>query len=233
MTQTPLVSTIIPVYNGERYLAEAIESVLGQSAADMEVIVVDDGSSDGSAAVARSFGEAVRYCHQPHGGIGAALNHGLALAQGAYIASLDADDLWEKRKLERQLAVAEADAGPVLIFGHVRQFISPDLDEDAARKLRCPPDLMPGYIPGTVLARRETFDYVGAFATQWRAGEFLDWYLRAKDMGVRIVMLPDLVLYRRLHRTNHGIVDPEAKTDLTKVLRLALARRRAADGEGS
>src|SRR5215813_10638726 len=104
MKETPLVSVIIPVYNYDRYLAEAIESVLSQTYQHLEVIVVDDGSTDRSGAVARSFaGRGVRYCYQAHAGIGPARNKGVELAQGDLIAFLDADDRWPSEKIERQL----------------------------------------------------------------------------------------------------------------------------------
>lgn len=230
MERDRLVSVIIPVYNGERYLAEAIESVLGQSYLSIEVIVVDDGSTDGSAHVAKAFGEAVRYSRQPHSGTGAALNHGIVLARGGFLAFLDADDVWVKQKLEWQMAAFQANPDVALVFGHVQQFISPELAPEIARRFRCPPEALPGYVTGTMLARREAFAQVGTFGSKWRAGEFLDWYLRATELGVRTVMLPNLVLRRRLHQANHGLVKREAKSDLTRILKAALDRRRAAVG---
>src|SRR5436305_1029668 len=90
----PMISVIIPVYNGERYLGEAIESVLAQSYHWLEIILVDDGSTDGSATVAKQFSPAVQVVRQPNLGAGAARNRGIALAQGEFLAFLDADDLW-------------------------------------------------------------------------------------------------------------------------------------------
>ena len=89
-----LVSVIIPVYNGERYLAEALDSVLRQSHPADEIIVIDDGSTDGSAKIIESFRASVEYHWQPNGGPGAARNLGVTLAHGAFLAFLDADDLW-------------------------------------------------------------------------------------------------------------------------------------------
>ena len=100
-----LVSVIIPVYNGELYLDEAIESALGQPYRPIEVIVVDDGSTDGSAEVAKQFDSPMRYCFQPNAGLGAARNKGISLAQGSFFAFLDADDLWLENKLTRQMAL--------------------------------------------------------------------------------------------------------------------------------
>src|SRR5436853_749734 len=103
MTMPSLVSVIIPVYNCEQYLAEAIQSVLAQTHPTIELIVVDDGSTDNSAAVAKSFA-VVRYVFQRQGGPGAARNRGISLARGSFLAFLDADDVWVAGKLTRQLA---------------------------------------------------------------------------------------------------------------------------------
>ena len=120
-----LVSVIIPVYNGERYLGEAIESVLAQTYKEVELIVVDDGSTDKSAAVARCFTD-VRYCFQPNSGIGAARNQGADLARGGLLAFLDADDRWVRDKLLWQTKALAADNELAMVFGHVQQFPSPE-----------------------------------------------------------------------------------------------------------
>ena len=92
-TEAPLISTIIPLFNCEKYLGAAIESILAQNYQPMQIIVVDDGSTDGSAAVARSFSQ-VEYYFQENAGVATALNHGLSKAKGEFIAFLDSDDLW-------------------------------------------------------------------------------------------------------------------------------------------
>src|SRR6267154_1483950 len=102
------VSVVIPVYNGERYLADAIQSVLDQTYQKFEVIVVDDGSTDGSARVAKRFGGAIRYVHQSNGGVSKARNTGITLAQGTYLAFLDQDDLWLPDKLAVQVAYLDS-----------------------------------------------------------------------------------------------------------------------------
>lgn len=100
------VSAIIPAYNTERFVAEAVESVLAQTVAPFEVIVVDDGSTDGTVAVLQRFGSAIRILRQSGGGPSAARNAGAAVASGYWLAFLDADDLWLPQKLERQLEMA-------------------------------------------------------------------------------------------------------------------------------
>ena len=143
MKSKPLVSVIIPVYNREKYLAEAIESVLAQTYRPIEVIVVDDGSTDGSADIAKRFGSPVRYYFQPNSGAGAARNRGIAVARGSFLAFLDSDDLWVEDKLTHQMAAFERHSDVDIVSGHVRQFYSPELSEHTMEKIRCPDALIP------------------------------------------------------------------------------------------
>ncbi len=116
MKDSVTVSVVIPLYNAAEVIAETIQSVLAQTWTDREILVIDDGSTDGSAEVAKSFGDRVRYYAFENGGVAKARNRGIALARGRYIALLDHDDLWAPSKLARQVAVLEArpDVGLVL-----------------------------------------------------------------------------------------------------------------------
>ena len=111
------ISVIIPAYNYARYLAEAIDSALGQTYAPLEVIVVDDASTDDTPRVLAAYGQRIRAIRQPNGGAGAARNTGIAAARGEYVAFLDADDVWLPRKLELQMALFDADPALGLIHG--------------------------------------------------------------------------------------------------------------------
>ena len=226
---TNAVSVVIPVYNCERYLAEAIESVLAQTHANREVIVVNDGSTDGSAQEAKRFGDAVRYVFQRRAGAGAARNLGVQLAEGSFLAFLDADDLWMRDKLRLQLAAFVTDPELDGVFGQTEQFHSLELSAVAKSKTYCPAGLAPGYSQGTMLIKRHSYERVGSFETGWRTGEFLSWYLRATEEGLRTLMLPDLVLRRRLHETNQGIRERGAATDYVRILKASLDRRRDAE----
>jgi glycosyltransferase involved in cell wall biosynthesis len=223
-----LVSVVIPVYNCEAYLGEAIESVLAQTYRPIDVIVVDDGSSDRSAAVARSFPE-IRCCAQPHAGAGAARNRGVALARGMFLAFLDADDLWARDKLERQMAAFRADPALDMVHSRIRQFHSPELAEDVKARLRGAGSVLSGHV-STMLVRRASFDRVGPFPVGWRVGEFIDWYARAREAGLRDMLLPHVAVLRRLHAGNTGIRERGARGDYASVLKAALDRRRARGG---
>ena len=221
------VSVVIPVYNGARYLAEAIESVLMQTYPADQIVVVDDGSTDGSADVAAHFAPQLVCEPIAHAGPGAARNRGVELARGDLFAFLDADDRWEASKLERQVGTLAAAPELDAVFGHVRQFHSPELGEDARRRTRILAEVLPGYHPGTMLIRREAFHTVGPFDTTCQVGEFVSWHARASDGGLRMLMLPEVVMHRRLHEANLGI-RARAATDYVRHLKATLDRRRAA-----
>ncbi len=221
----PLVSVVIPVYNGEQYLAAAIESVVAQGPAVAEVIVVDDGSEDGSAGLAEGWGAPVRCIRVPHGGIGAARNAGIEAVTGPFVAFLDADDLWTEGRLAAQLAAFEADPALDMVFGLAEQFRDDGLPVTGMRGQG------PAIVAGAMLIRAEPLRRVGPFATAIRMGEFIDWYGRARDLGLREAVLPSLVIRRRIHGENTGIREAASRVDYTRVLRAALERRRAAGQE--
>jgi len=226
------VSVVMPLYNGERYVAAAVESALAQRPAPLEVIVVDDGSLDDGrgARAAQACGPSVRVVLGAHAGIGAARNAGLAAARGDLLAFLDADDLWEPGKTAAQLAALEADPALDMVFGHALQFKTPDMAPEVAARLEVPTAPMPGMVPGAGLFRRTAFERTGPFETQWKVGEFVSWYQRAMDLGLRAKVIPELVLRRRVHGGNQGIKERGALADYARIVKAALDRRR---GRGS
>jgi glycosyltransferase involved in cell wall biosynthesis len=231
MKTTSLISVIIPAYNREQYLAETIESVLSQTYRPIEIIIVDDGSTDGTADVAERFSGSVRYFFQPNSGCGAALNTGVERAEGDYLSFIGSDDLWVREKLSRQMRVLEGDGGLDMVFGHVTHFYSPELGQRERGRFRCPTGKMPGYHAGTMLIRKEAYLRVGPFNASFQAGEFVDWYFRARETGLREMMLPDVLMKRRIHSSNLGILKRNTQTDNTdidyiRVLKAALDRRR-------
>ena len=232
MKESPLVSVVIPVYNYERYLGEAVESVLNQTYQNLEVIVVDDGSTDQSGEVARSFaGKGVVYCHQVHAGIGPTRNKGVELARGEFLAFLDADDRWPLEKLERQLNTFENDPALEMVFGQALQLQNgPAWEAGVSDKSPTVPGMVPGMVPGTMLIKRAAFDRVGTFQGDLKVGEFIDWYARAVELNVRSLVLPELFLWRRIHDSNQGVRERQSVTDYARVLKAKLDRRRAEGG---
>ena len=229
MASDPLASVIIPAYNTERYLGEAIESVLSQDYEPFELIVVDDGSTDRTAEVARSFGTRLRLHHQSNLGTGPARNAGIGLARGDLFAFVDADDLWTEGRLALQVSsLLAGDDGIDAVSGHIEQFYSPDLDEETRATIHCPLDPVPGYVAGSMLIRRGSFERVGPYESQWTIGVCMSWLTRAQDAGLRIRMLEDVVLRRRLHAANKGIVHRDQVGQRVRILKAALDRRRKA-----
>ncbi|MEA5578913.1 glycosyltransferase family A protein [Anabaena sp. UHCC 0451] len=222
----PTISVIVPIFNREAYLSETLESIFTQSVPLDEVIVVDDGSTDGGGAIARSF-PLVRYHYQTNQGAAAARNQGIKLATGDFLAFLDSDDRWMGDKLARQVAALAANPKLDMVLGQVRQFYSPDLDETARRKIQIPREIMPGYHIGTMLIRREAFFRVGWLETNLKQGEFISWYLRAIDAGLQMAMLPEVVMERRIHQTNLGRNPDLDRSDYARILKASLDRRRA------
>jgi glycosyltransferase involved in cell wall biosynthesis len=221
------VSVIIPVRDGAAYISSAIESVLGQTEPPAELLVIDDGSTDETAnIVSRFFSCGVRLVQQLPKGAAAARNCGTALARHELLAFLDADDVWTSSKLEQQCAEMRSDATLDMVFGHVRQFVSSDVEPATRARLRCPEESVPGPHVGTMLIRRESFERVGPFGTEWSVGEFLDWYGRAQLIGLREKMIPKVLLERRLHSANQGVLKRSDRGDYVRIVKKILDCRR-------
>ena len=223
----PLISVIIPVFNGDKYLGEAIESILSQNDFRLEVIVVDDGSTDDTAKVVESFGSSVRYYYQMNAGPAAARNHGITLTQGDFFAFLDADDLWTKEKTKRQWMEFEAKPELDMAFSHIENFYSPELTQTEKDRINIPVVIMPGRHAGTMLIKKASFLRVGLFKNELRIGEFIDWYARAMELNLNSIMLPDILVKRRIHTTNLGISRRDQRSGYVHALKSALDRRRA------
>ena len=223
----PLVSCIVPMFNGERYLAEALDSILAQTWQPVEVIVVDDGSTDGSAAVVAGYGARVSYIYQANAGTAAARNRGLDAAAGAFIAFLEQDDLWHEEKLARQMARFEARPELELCMSHMQNFWAPEMRAEE-RRLRGHPfsGELAGYCTQAIVVRRDLFDKVGRFDTSMRITSDVDWFLRAEDHGAVTEILPDVLIFRRMHESNLSRDAAVLTDELLGVLKATLDRRR-------
>jgi glycosyltransferase involved in cell wall biosynthesis len=223
-----LISCIVPVFNGETYLAEAIESILKQTYRSIEIIIADDGSTDRTATVAGRYGKQIRYLRQANAGAAAARNLGLGAAAGDFLAFLDADDLWHAEKLSRQMVRFEARPELNYCVAHVQNFWIPELseEEEQFREHRISKPL-PGYSTGTLLARRDCFNAVGQFNPAIPHADDTEWFLRANERGTAGELMPDVLLYRRLHYTNLSRVKASnSRDEYLQVLKASLDRRR-------
>lgn len=221
----PFVSVIIPAYNCERFIVEAVESVKRQNHRPLEIIIVDDGSTDGTSAHVKNLGEDIRYVHQSNRGPAAARNKGIDMANGEVIAFLDADDYWPEHKIEIQLARMDRDPRVEVVLGRIQ--CSGTLTE-ADRKLRFegPDNTMININLGSGIFRKSVFDKVGAFDESLRHYEDHDWFLRAREKNVSMVILEDITLYYRRHENSMSRRKSKKDPTMIQVLKKSLNRRR-------
>lgn len=222
---TPRVSVITVVKNGERYVGEALQSILAQTLTPYEIIVVDGQSTDQTAAVVRSFA-AVRLIEQSNQGLANARNIGLDVAQGDWIAFLDHDDVWAADKLQIQVQAMQAQ--PDLAYTTTwLQFIRetdatvrPDWDATTLAQTR------DGSTPSALLARRAVFEEVGRFDPAYTIGCDADWFTRARDYGVPTLSVPRVLLYKRLHQFNLSHHAALNRQEMFRIARASLLRQR-------
>jgi glycosyltransferase involved in cell wall biosynthesis len=224
--QQPLVSVVIPVYNGARYLRAALESVFAQTYRSFEVIVVDDGSIDDSGKIAQSFPE-VHYIRQENQGVAAARNTAIAVARGEFYAFLDQDDLWTPEKLRLQIGhlLSHPDLGYTLT--HQQFFLEPGATLPAWFRKELLSSVHTGWVLGTLVVRRTVFDTVGNFSTGYSAANDSDWFFRAKAAGIPMAVVPELLLLKRIHGANDSGRSKEILSELLKVVKTSLDRQRS------
>ena len=216
-TWRPLVSVVLPVFNGEAYVADAVSSVVAQDYRPLEIIVVDDGSTDRTREIVREISE-VTLIERAHDGAGAARNAGVRASKGELIAFIDADDLWTPTKLTRQVHALNADPSLEAVFSQLTEFRGDDAETHS------PPVAAPTV--ATMLIRRQSFERVGLFDETAATLEGVDWALRAGEQSLRSRVLPEVLYRRRIHSANRSI----ANRDLAGYLRAvksSLDRRRA------
>ena len=225
----PLVSVVIVVKDGERFLGAALDSVFGQAYQPYEVIVVDGQSNDRTADIAKAY-TSIRYILQVNRGISDAYNVGIDAAQGEFVAFLSHDDLWTPDKLSSQIGF---------------MLNNPDLQYTVTRfnyflEAGCaiPPGFREELLEGdhigqlmeTLVARKSVFDTVGKFDTELDIGEDADWYARANDYAISMAVIPKVLLHKRVHQANTSLNAPENNRNLLKILRHSIHRKRSQQG---
>jgi glycosyltransferase involved in cell wall biosynthesis len=218
-----VISVVVPCFNAAKYLGAALESVLAQTVAVDEIVVVDDGSTDDSVGVVAAYGDRVRLLVQANQGAAIARNAGVAASRGDLIAFLDADDLWLPQTLSSLSAVLTPAMDAAM--GMVEHFISDDLDDaDAARRER--PPVRVARMTGALLLRRPLFDTVGEFDATLRMGEMMDWFARFDAAGHTIAECHTVVMRRRIHAANTVYQRDRTQASYLAALRQNIARRR-------
>jgi glycosyltransferase involved in cell wall biosynthesis len=227
----PLVSVIVAVYNGARFLRPALESLLAQNYEPFETVFVDDGSEDETAEIAQSF-PGIRYIRQTNQGLAAARNAGLELARGEFLAFLDADDLLPPNKLSVQVGYLCQHPEVGCVLG--RQEII--LEEGVEPPSWLSRDLLYGDVGGiplgSAMIRRSILENLGGFDPSYLYAEDRDLFVRMRERGVEVAVLPDRVLYRRLHGSNMNFNRP-SNHPLLRSLKAKLDRSRIGVGPTS
>jgi len=221
------VSVIIPVYNGAAFLRETVLSVLRQTRAPSEIIIVDDGSSDHSCEVAAEFARDLRYLRKENGGPASARNMGIAASTSEFVSFIDQDDLWHPAKLERQMACFEQDSELDLCYTLVDLFWDLALaDEERAYRNHSRRRGVPGYTMPTLLARRTAFERVGSLDESLTFGDGPDWAMRCMHAGLRMKLLPEVLLYHRMHSQNLSRQRERSGREFVHIVWSHLQRRR-------
>lgn len=223
----PLVSVIIPVFNGERFLGEAISCAIAQDYRPIEVIVADDGSTDGSAVLARSF-PGVTVLELEHTGVSVARNAAVAVSRGEWLAFLDADDLWYPEKIGKQVAMGSTSPNiGIVLCEQMHRF-------DAVPSWwvwPTEPKSKTCFEPSAWLVRRTVFDHVGGFEVGRALGEDLNWLMRAWSLNVRHRVVRETLMNRRIHETNASAQLPTAELQLIGLIRESVAIKQALRAE--
>lgn len=218
------VTVVVAAYNGERFLREALESVFAQAYGSFEVVFVDDGSTDRTGEIARSF--PVRYVYQENQGLPAARNAGLALARGDLVAFVDDDDLLPPSKLSVQARYLAEHPEPGCVLGRHEWIV-----EDGVEPPKLERDPIFGELGGIQLVsamfRRSVLQALGGFNPTYRYAEDRDLFVRMREHGVEIAVLPEVVLYKRLHGANMTLNQPE-RHPILRSLKEKLERERTA-----
>ncbi|BCJ92209.1 glycosyl transferase family 2 [Terrihabitans soli] len=218
----PDYSVIIPVFNGASTIAETIQSVVAQTVPPKEIIVVDDGSSDGTGEIASAASPLVRVVRQENAGCGAATNRGMDEVSCAVLAMVDADDLFTPEKMETQLRHLAANPDCHGVFCHMRTFRTDGVEAGSNK-------LTPGWSRSTIVIHSAAARKVGpVIDPPGSRGDMIDWIGRAKEIGLRFDMLDEVMLLRRVHpgSMSYGRDDNKDRGYL-HVAWLAMQRRKA------
>lgn len=223
------ITVIVPFFQAEKYIAETIESILTQTYAPQEILLVNDGSTDQSMEILKQY-KTLRILENPSNmGQSATLNRGINAASQPWLSFLDADDLWHPNKLEKQwirILQDETNATSKLYFTHIEQFVSPELPVEEQQKVDIKHPIIAGIAKTTLLTHKSVFDRTGLFDTQWKIGDFVDWYVRCKEIGITDVIIGEVLARRRLHTSNMSRQLLDQRNMFAKIMMASLHRRK-------
>jgi glycosyltransferase involved in cell wall biosynthesis len=221
---TPYIDVIIAVYNGEKYIKEAIASVQDQSWKNVNIIVADDGSTDQTLSIISALSRSdnrIKVQSYLHKGVSATLNAALQSSTNPYIAFLDADDLWHKDKLKEQMHIL-MESNARICFCLMQEFET--FEQGAMRSHSARLEPLKGYSKIAFLGERSLFDTFGVFNENIAIGDFVEWYSRVVRAEEPIEMLEQVLAYRRVHQNN--VMRDAPKGAFLKLLKTHLDEKR-------
>ena len=222
MTKLAPATAVVPLFNGRRFICEAINSILAQELRPREIIVVDDGSTDQGPDLLTSY-PGLRIIRQSNRGEAAARNRGIQESTQPLIAFLDQDDLWLPRKLSLQVRVLQTNPSVEIVFGQHRLFVEDDVRWFRQSLLE---RALTAELPGSLLVRRSVFEHIGQFREDLRRGSDVDWICRAQDAAVKFHLVQEVLLLRRMHEANSTIEETLFMNGLLHVARASVQRKR-------
>lgn len=232
MRDATAVSVILIVRNGERFIAEALDSIQAQTMPPAEILVIDGHSTDGTVAVAQRY-PGVTVIPQSGEGIANAYNEGIQRSRCDVVAFVSHDDRWLPDKLERQAGALSAQPEALLSFTHVQHVLAEGASPPPGFRTALLQRAVPGFIMETLMAKREAFERIGLFDPSFAVGEDTDWFARARDAGVATVVLAETLVIKRVHDSNASLNNGGTNQLLLKALRQSLARKRTSEGDQS
>lgn len=228
MNQDKLISIIIPVFNTGKYLKEAIDSVFFQTYKNFEIICINDCSTDNSLKILSLYKDKITIINNDvNMGASYSRNVGIKASLGDFIAFLDADDLWDKSKLEKQMTFFKEDKDLDICFTLMKSFISPDLSQDSKNLKYCPKENQPAHIPSSCIIKKSSFLKVGFLDEKYKNADFVDWLNRAKENKLKILTIDEVLISRRIHETNISISNKSiVHSEYIKTIRESLKRKK-------
>jgi glycosyltransferase involved in cell wall biosynthesis len=210
------VSVVMTAWNAEWFIGEALRSVLDQTVAPAQVIVVDDGSTDGTVAIATGLDGPVTVVSREHAGVGPSRNAGLAVADRQLVAFIDADDVWVPTKLERQLAAFAEDPSREAVFCLFDEFV--DVEHPPPPGTRAPRTNQSASLSTGLLVPREVVDRIGPFA-DGPSADWVGWWAHARVLEIAEYVVPEVLYRRRIHSANNSF---QRRDDSRRVVGIAL-----------
>jgi len=224
----PLVSVITATLNAGKYLHEALSSISNQTYQNFEVLIIDGGSTDNTKEVANSFPQ-VSFITQNGKGLFNAWNQGIQMCTGEFVAILDSDDIWNPTTLSDHVNALLSDSSILGSVGRVKFFLEEKQTPPPEFKLSLLEKSHLAYMPGCFMGRKEIFNRIGYYETEWKIASDIIWFGKVKDLKDEICLLDRVVLNKRVHKNNisYNSVDEDIYgRELLKLLHLKLKSKR-------